>query len=87
MFYGVVEAVHVYGTGGYVRSRQPHIVEFESPLWWKRKPKRITDEEAAEALKEAAKVIKKSSRRTAMASAMVGRDLAEVRKQRLAKAV
>ena len=36
---------------------------------------------------EAAKVIKKSSRRTAMASAMVGRDLAEVRKQRLAKTV
>lgn len=36
---------------------------------------------------EAAKVIKKSSRRTAMASAMIGRDLAEVRKQRLAKAV
>jgi hypothetical protein len=75
MFYGVVEAVHVYGTGGYVRSRQPHIVEFESPLWWKRKPKRITDEEAAEALKEAAKVIK------ATAQAQVAESIPEAQRK------
>lgn len=65
MFYGVVEAVHVYGTGGYVRARPAHIVDIEPSLWWQRRPKRISEEEAAEALKAAARVIKATAKEQA----------------------
>ena len=37
-------------------------VDFEPKLWWQRKPKRITEEEASEALAKAAKVIKQTAR-------------------------
>ena len=36
-------------------------IEFDSPLWWQRKPKKISEPEAVEALKEAAKVIRKTA--------------------------
>lgn len=44
------------------QTRVFHEVEFESPLWWKRRPKRISDEDADKALKEAAKVIKQTAK-------------------------
>lgn len=39
-------------------SRIIHEVDMESPLWWKRKPKKVSDEEAAEKVAAVAKVIK-----------------------------
>jgi hypothetical protein len=37
---------------------QLHEVDFESPLWWKRRPKRIAEDEARAVLKKAATVIR-----------------------------
>lgn len=55
--FGNPVGVHVYGTGGFATGRALEI-EWESPLWWQRKPKRITDEEATEAIAKAAAVIR-----------------------------
>lgn len=45
-----------------VEARHSFELDFDSPLWWKRRPKRISDDEAAEALKAAAKVIKATAK-------------------------
>lgn len=59
--FGNPVGVHVYGTGGFATGRALEI-EWESPLWWKRKPRRISEPEAIEAIKQAAKVIRQTAR-------------------------
>ena len=61
--FGNPAGVHVYGTGEYATGRGGGLeIDWDSPLWWKRKPKRVTEEEAAKAIAKAAEVIRATAK-------------------------